>query len=51
MITEHKPILGKISLKKVDLAEDYAQKVQENFKHHSTSDTTGGPLRMIHPVD
>ena len=27
-----KPILGKISLQKVDLGEDYTQKVQENFK-------------------
>ena len=33
-----KPILGKISLQKVDLGEDYTQKVQENFKKRSISD-------------
>ena len=28
MLTAKKPILGKISLQKVDLGEDYTQKVQ-----------------------
>ena len=43
MITANKPILGKISLQKVDLGEDYTQKVQENFKKRPTSDTIGDP--------
>ena len=42
--------LLKISQQKVDLGEDYTQKVQENFKKRSTSDTTGDPLLMSHPV-
>ena len=41
MITAKKPILGKISLQKVNLAEDYSQKDQKNFKKRSTSDTIG----------
>ena len=32
------------------MGEDYTQKVQENFKKLSTSDTIGGPLHMSHPV-
>ena len=43
--------IRKISLQKVDLAEDYTQKVQENFKKRSTSDTIGDPLLTIHPVN
>ena len=35
---------------KVDLGEDYSQKVQENFKKRSTSDTTGDPLLISHHV-
>ena len=50
MITANKPILVKISQQKVDLGEDYTQKVQENFKKHSTSNTIGSPLLMSHPV-
>ena len=38
----NKLILGKISQHKVDLAEDYTQKVQENFKKRCTSDTIEG---------
>ena len=44
MITASKPIRGKISQQKVDLGEDYTQKVQENFKKSSTSDIIWGPL-------
>ena len=43
-------MLVKINKKKVDLAEDYTKKVQENFKKRSTSDTIGGSLHMSHPV-
>ena len=50
MIIANKLILVKICLQKVDLGEDYTQKVKENFKKHSTSDTIGGPLLMSHPV-
>ena len=39
MITGSKLILVRISLQKVDLGEDYTQKVQENFRKRSTSDT------------
>ena len=39
VITANKPISGLISLQIVDLGEDYTQKVQENFKKLSTSDT------------
>ena len=44
MITADKLVLVRISLQKVDLGEDYTQKVQENFKKRSTSDTIGVTL-------
>ena len=50
MITANKTILGKISLQKENLEEDYTQKFQENFKRRSTSATKGSPLHMNHPV-
>ena len=43
-------ILIKISLQKVDLGEDYNQKVQENFKKRSTSDAIWGSILMGHPL-
>ena len=50
MISPNKLILVKIRLEKVDLGEVYIQKEQKNFKKCSSSNTTGGPLHMSHPV-
>ena len=50
IITANKPILVKISQQKVDLGEDYTQKVQENIKKRSTCDTIESSLLMSHPV-
>ena len=50
IIPPKKRIRVKIRLEKVDLGEVYIQKEQENFKKRTSSNTTGGPLHMSHPV-
>ena len=41
---------SQITLERVDLGEVYIQKVKENFEKRSSSNTTGAPLHMSHPV-